>query len=279
MIAKEINESLANHGAGNTVSCLAETSMPMPKKTILSWLLYPLYMLVFVLILLCFEIIQRISLLLGRRCSDAAQLALNWSLFSSLRLLGTRFAFEGNRSFAPDKIYIIVCNHQSMFDIPILAYYFAKLHVRYIAKKELGRRIPAISVRLRNDGSALIDRSNPRQALPEIKRLGQRMQSQKFSVVLFPEGTRARQGVLKEFRPAGLSVLLKETPEAEIIPAAIDGSWQIAAFKHGPIPLGLRIRVRAGESIARSGRSNDEIFALAHQSVKAILNDMRKPGF
>ena len=61
--------------------------------------------------------------------------------------------------------YIIVCNHQSLYDIPPLIWYLRQIHPKFISKKELGRGIPSVSFNLRHGGSLLIDRAKAKDAL------------------------------------------------------------------------------------------------------------------
>jgi 1-acyl-sn-glycerol-3-phosphate acyltransferase len=44
-------------------------------------------------------------------------------------------------------------------------------HCKFVSKKELGKGIPSVSYNLRHGGSALIDRKDPKQAIPEIKKI------------------------------------------------------------------------------------------------------------
>jgi 1-acyl-sn-glycerol-3-phosphate acyltransferase len=69
--------------------------------------------------------------------------------------------------------------------------------------------------------------------------------------VIYPEGTRARGGVLGPFKPAGALALLDAAPDVPIVVVAIDESWRLLRFKLVPIPYGTRVRVRIGAPIAR----------------------------
>lgn len=60
-------------------------------------------------------------------------------------------------------------------------------------------------------------------------------------VCIFPEGTRARDGNMKEFKPAGVLTLLKVMPTALIVPVAITGAWELLRWNFIPVPWGRRI--------------------------------------
>jgi 1-acyl-sn-glycerol-3-phosphate acyltransferase len=249
---------------------------PLPKKTLIARLVYWPYMLLFLGILCFFDIGQRIEIAIRGARSEFFYTCLNRTLVASLRLLGTRIKFEHESPLDPKKLYIIVSNHQSMLDMPLLVCVLGYLRPRYVAKKELAKGSPGISIRLRNDGSALIDRKDARQALPEIKKLGKRMLENGFSAILFPEGTRSRSGSIKEFRPAGFTTLAKSVPDAEIVPVTIEGSWPINAYKLGPIPLGQTIVVRVSPPIARDEKDLKKLLQKARTEIANNLEEIRK---
>ncbi len=233
-------------------------------------------MIVFLGVLIFFDLVQKLLLLVtGKRFHHHAALLLNRSVRATLKLLGTTIHHYSTDSLEAGKPYIIVCNHQSMFDIPILYVFFRRHWPRFIAKRELAKNIPGISVCLRSDGSALIDRKNARQALPEIKRLGATITEGKFAAVIFPEGTRARDGVLKQFHLSGLITLLSAAPTAEVVPVAIDGSWKLQCFRKGPVPLGVKIGLKVGQPISRSEKDSKELAALIESKVRTQLEELR----
>jgi 1-acyl-sn-glycerol-3-phosphate acyltransferase len=120
-----------------------------------------------------------------------------------------------------------------------------------VAKKELARGIPSISYNLRLGGNAVIDRSDRAQALPAIREMGRRAQERGVSVVIYPEGTRARGGDMGPFKPAGALALMEAAPDLALVPVAIDGSWELLRYRMLPVPFGTRVRVHLGAPIAR----------------------------
>ena len=57
----------------------------------------------------------------------------------------------------------------------------------------------------------------------------------------FPEGTRSRDGVMQPLKGAGILAILKELPQATIVPMTVDGSWQIERYRFLPVPVGIRL--------------------------------------
>ena len=169
----------------------------------------------------------------------------------TLHLTGTRFAVERAPGLRAHTSYIFVSNHQSMFDVALLGGTMLTSFPRYVAKKELARGLPSVSFHLREGGNAVIDRNNRQQALAAIRELGQRAEARGVSVVIYPEGTRAREGTLKPFKLAGSLALLEAAPNLAVVPVAVDGSWKIVRHRFLPVPFGTGVRFHLGEPIPR----------------------------
>ncbi|GAA3777787.1 lysophospholipid acyltransferase family protein [Corallibacter vietnamensis] len=156
-------------------------------------------------------------------------------------ILGTRYTFTNPYDIEPNQPLIIVANHQSMYDIPPIIWYMRKYHPKFISKKELGKGIPSVSFNLRHGGSVLIDRKNPKQSLPAIMKFGEYIEKNHRAAVIFPEGTRSKNGKPKAFQTKGLEVLFKKIPSATIVPITINNSWKL--LKYGKYPMGLGANV------------------------------------
>ena len=199
-------------------------------KYIIAVLIFPFYALIFLLLLLFWEIILRVT---PKRLQNIVVRAFNRTIYDSLRILGTSYRVIGQIPELHNYPCIIISNHQSMFDMPWLYTVFNKYHPRYVAKIELAKKIPGISICLRKGGSALIDRKNSKQAFNEIQSLAQRMKDQGFSTIIFPEGTRARDGNLKKFKSSGIKELCTNLGKTVLIPVALDNSWKLMRYKYG----------------------------------------------
>jgi len=112
-----------------------------------------------------------------------------------------------------------------------------KHHVKFVSKKELGKGIPSVSYNLRHGGSALIDRKNPKQAIAEIIQFSKYIKECNRAAVIFPEGTRSRNGFPKPFQKKGLLTLFKYIPNAVVVPITINNSWKM--LRYGKFPMGL----------------------------------------
>lgn len=258
----------------------AETSWAKPAVGPLDYLAYPFFVLSFLGCLLFFDLVQRLALLVSPKMHLRSVCWLNSSLVACLQYtLQTKITLSGSLETDPSRPFnrpcIVIANHQSLFDIPLIHSLFKTRFPKFISKKELAKWIPSVSFNLRHGGNAIIDRSNSRQAIPEIKRLGERTAAENLTVVIFPEGTRAREGKLKEFKAAGLSTLIQLAELADIIPLAIDNSWKLASRKFGPIPRNIELKLSILPALNRQGKSPKELVLEAHNAIAMELDRLR----
>lgn len=210
----------------------------------ISWIFTPAYILVFFLILLVFHVFLLCAAIGGRRAQKHVLDIMNVCIIWNIRVLaGAKFSFVGLPSLPEDRSVIIVSNHQSMYDIPMIMWACRSREVGFISKKELGKWIPSISLALRRLGSVLIDRKDAKGAIRAIEEFGAEKERGRQVAAIFPEGTRARDGVMKGFRPSGLITLMRAMPTAVIQPVAIRGNWRILRYNFAPVPFGTTIEV------------------------------------
>jgi len=240
------------------------------------WLLCLPFLVAFGGVLLVFDPLQRVARLFGQRPQEVVAGYLQIALVWTFRISGTRIEVECPASVLPDTPYLFVSNHQSMFDIPIFGAYMSSSVPKYVAKRELARWIPSISYNLRRGGNALIDRSDREQATQAIRELGEQVVARGVSAVLYPEGTRARTGVVGLFRKAGAETLFAAAPEIPVVPVVIDGSWKLLRFNLIPLPFGTRIRLRLCDPIERSpDEDRSALLFEARDEIKRILEEWR----
>lgn len=239
------------------------------------WILTFPFLLVFGLILLVFDPLQRLARLFGRRPHEIVVGIMQASLVGAFHLCGTRLQIERSPDVAPRTPYILIANHQSLFDIPIIGALLFSNYPKYVSKQELARWLPSISYNLRRGGNAIIDRGDRKSATQAIRELGERSQERGVSVVIYPEGTRARAGALGRFRPAGTLALLAAAPELAVIPVVIDGSWKLLRHNLLPVPFGTRIRLHFGSPIPRSEGDDSALLERARVEIEATLGRWR----
>ncbi len=207
-------------------------------EKIISYPISVVYYICFGLCLVLFHPIQWICLnVFGYQAHKKSVDYLNLLLVRCTNILGTTYSFKNKESIPQNVPIIFVANHQSLFDIIGIIWYLRRFHAKFVSKKELGHGIPSVSYNLRHGGSVLIDRKDPKQAIPVIKGLGEYIEKHKRSAVIFPEGTRSKMGKPKEFAQSGLKILCKYAPSAYVVPISINNSWKMVKF--GAFPMGL----------------------------------------
>lgn len=135
-------------------------------------------------------------------------------------VLGARLDVAGA---IPPGRFVVVSNHQSTADIAILIWALAPLECRFVAKEELGRWLPAVSMALRHFGSALIAREGSREDLARMKAMASDLALWNASAIIFAESTRSRDGSLLPYKAAAVRIVAKESG-LPILPIAIDGT-------------------------------------------------------
>ena len=235
---------------------------------VLQYILNVIYYLLFGLILVAFHALQWLSFnLSGYQAHKKSVDLLNWFLVTNLRLLGTQFHISGDRHFSSDKPHIIIANHQSMYDIPPIIWYLRKLHPKFISKKKLGKGIPAISYNLRHGGSVLIERDNPQQAENAIREIGKYIKKYNRSVVIFPEGTRSKDGKPKRFAKGGLRYLLEECSNAEVVPVSIKNAWKLHRKGMFPLNIGVNYELHVHPPILAADYKFDDLHAQVERTI------------
>ncbi len=246
---------------------------PSPPKSFLAYILTVPFIVVFIGILIVFDPLLRLArVVAGLNGQKKVAEYLNHFLLLSTRMMGTKVQVEGAVAIDRNSPYVIISNHQSLYDIILLADLFRENPPGFVAKKELAERIPSVSYNLRRGYNVLIDRTDAKQALGAIDAFAAFINRDRGAVVIFPEGTRARDGVLKKFRSSGVASLLENAPDAAVIPVTIDGSWKVLAYRCWPIPFGIQVRVKIGKTLNR--KDFPDLRALRAEAFKTVQENL-----
>tara|TARA_B100001996_G_scaffold338178_1_gene290502 strand:- start:1550 stop:2296 length:747 start_codon:yes stop_codon:yes gene_type:complete len=210
---------------------------------IFEYILSIIYYFFFFQLLLIFQPIQWLCYnLFGYNAHKKSVDILNFFLLGSLKILGTRISFKYESKIPKNFPLIFVSNHQSTYDVSPIIWNLREFHPKFVSKKELGKGIPSISYNLKKGGSVLIDRNGEKGVLDQIKKFGENIEKNKWSAVIFPEGTRSKDGNMKKFHHGGLNTLIHSIPSAYIIPLSINNSWKFGRKNYFPLPLGVEIK-------------------------------------
>ena len=191
------------------------------------------------------------SLAVDRRGRLAHWCARIWA-WLILVTTGVRTSARGVELVDRSAPYVFVSNHQSIYDIPVL-FVALPVQLRIIAKASLGR-FPVLGWHLRWTGHLLVDRA--RTGVSTLKQVG-RMMRRGHSLIVFPEGTRSRDGRVGRFR-RGLFLLAIEAG-LPVVPVAVAGTrhvmrkgrlttcpGDVALVVHPPLPTDGLTRADAG---------------------------------
>ena len=211
------------------------------------------------------------SMLIDRRGRLAHGCARAWSRWI-LGTTGVRVDARGLDRVAPDRSCIFVSNHQSIYDIPVL---FASIpaQLRIISKASLGA-FPVIGWHLRWTGHLLVDRKRA-----GVTALGQvaRMIERGDSLIVFPEGTRSRDGRVARFK-RGLFLLAIQAGVA-VVPVAVGGTRHVM-LKGRLMTCPGDVSVVVHDPIPTDGMTRDDAARLAEQAqgvIAATVAELERP--
>jgi 1-acyl-sn-glycerol-3-phosphate acyltransferase len=238
-------------------------------KKIIAYPLSVLYYLCFGLILLIFHPIQWVAFtIFGYQAHKKTVDYLNFFLTSCLYIVGTKITFNNQKNLPKGVPLIFVSNHQGLNDIPPMIWYLRKSHPKFVSKIELGKGIPSVSYNLRHGGAVLIDRKDPKQAISALMKFGKYIHENKRSAVIFPEGTRSRNGVPKRFSENGLKMLVKYAPSSYIVPITVNNSWQLEKNGKFPLTVGVHLQFDVHEPFKSDSLPFAELLKKTEKTVK-----------
>jgi 1-acyl-sn-glycerol-3-phosphate acyltransferase len=151
---------------------------------------------------------------------------------------------------------VLVSNHQSLVDIPLLLAAFPR-PVKFLAKRELGE-IPLFGQAMAAAGNLFVDREDPRDTVQLLREAGGRVRAGSLLIV-FPEGTRSADGSVGEFKAGAF--FIAQRSGMPVVPVYIDGGNK--ALPKGSLrmrPTELFVRVMSPLTVGEgAGGSKEQI--------------------
>lgn len=154
-----------------------------------------------------------------------------------LRVGGTRLYVEGADHLAGGP-YVVVSNHESMWDAPCVVAGLSRLVLRFVAKQSV-MRIPVFGHALRLTGNVSVVRTETEE---DVRRLRRAMQdrARQVSVLFFAEGTRSRDGALHPFKMGPFATALASG--LPVLPVGLAGTLAVLPpdklrLRRGPAAL------------------------------------------
>ena len=179
---------------------------------------------------------------------------------SLVRIAGIRLRVENTHLLDPNQRYILVANHYSYLDIPVI---FAAIPqpIRFMAKASLFK-IPIFGWAIDRAGFIPIDRKNRRTAVKSFDLAVERIRKGN-TIVIFPEEGRSRERKMRPFQRGAFLLALKS--ELPIVPIAVDGTFEVFPARRWSLKPGP-VTVTVTEPIPTIGRTVREKDALAKES-------------
>ncbi len=233
-------------------------------RTIVLFLIYILFSILLVPVLLFCYLMKRSQPIIS---------ISKWALRLGQKVLGISLDVSGEDKIKKEKSYVFMSNHLSLIDGPLL-YMFIPQSVRVLLKKEVFK-LPIIGQAMRQVGFVPVDRKALKGGKESIDRAARLMKEKGFSFLIFPEGTRSRDGKMQRFKRGGFFLALES--QAAIAPVSIDGSYELMP-KGSFFAKKGRIKVIFHQPVSVEGLDRNNISVLRDR-VRAIIQEgLRREG-
>ncbi|MGH8870889.1 MAG: lysophospholipid acyltransferase family protein [Acidimicrobiia bacterium] len=186
---------------------------------------------------------------------------------------GTRLEVEGGENVDPTRSYVVVANHLSALDI-MACLLAVPLPIRFLAKKELFR-IPVLAQGMRMVGIIEVDREARGAVHAEVNRQSKELIEKGRSLIIYAEGTRPRNGVMKSFKKGAFTMAI--SAGLPVLPMSIHGSFE--AWPPGtPLVRGGVIKVMLDKPIETEGLTSSDTGELRDQVREVIAGRVAGMG-
>jgi 1-acyl-sn-glycerol-3-phosphate acyltransferase len=183
-------------------------------RTIIAFLLYVvLAVLLLPVLLVCY---------LGRWSEPLIAIG-KWALSIGSKILAIQVRFSGLERIDKKRPYVFMANHLSLIDGPLI-FWLIPQSIRVILKKEVFR-IPIIGQGMKHVGFVPVDRKRLRGGKKSIERATRLIKEKGFSFLIFPEGTRSRDGEIQPFKRGGFFLALGS--QVPVVPISIQGTYEM----------------------------------------------------
>ena len=230
-------------------------------RSAIMWLIGVVYLKIFLITLIILTYIMK------RDQYDPILQAMDRFLF---KLLFIKVKTEGVEKVDKNQVYVVMGNHVSMFDIPLL---FGFIPVRFNGIEAAEHfKAPIYGHALKRYGNIPINRKNARESFKTILQ-GADMVKKGTSIVILPEGTRSLKPQMGEFKK--FPFILAKKAEAPILPFGFSGLWKINNKTSWLIKPG-KVTMKFGEPIpARvvKEKSIEELMELTRKKIEELITE------
>jgi len=186
-----------------------------------------------------------------------------------LAVSGVHVHVEGLHHIDPNGSYVFISNHLSYMDTPV-ALANIPVQFRFLAKRGLFQ-IPFLGQHLSRAGHIPVPREDPRAAVKTMQIAAEAIKQKKISLLIFPEGGRSHDGVLRPFKEGGAYIAIRAG--VPVVPMAIIGSREVLPYGGGVVEAG-RVTLRILKPIETSGLDLKERGVLTDRARSLILQEL-----
>ena len=182
------------------------------------------------------------------------------------RLMFLPVTVEGLEHIQPGQSYVFVSNHQSMFDVWLI-YGWLPVIFKWLMKAEL-RKVPFVGIACKAAGHIFVDRKNPKAAMESMEDIKKQLKDG-VCTVIFPEGTRTKDGQVGRFKRGAFQIALDL--KLPIIPISLSGCYDVLP-KGKPFVYRRPVRMYVGEpiDITQFENNNDAIDFVRNKVIENV---------
>lgn len=201
------------------------------------------------------------------------RIIVGWSR-SWLVPAGVSIEVRGAERVDTDRSYVVVANHLSNMDI-MVCFVAVPVPVRYLAKKELFR-IPLLAQAMRAIGIVEVDRQHRGAAtIYSVNRQSRMVTERGLSLIIYPEGTRSRQGVLQPFKKGAFTIAVESG--LPVLPVTVHGTHQVWRPGSPWIRRGT-VTVVIDEPIETAGMTRSDVSSLRDRVHAQVAGHLAQLG-
>ena len=156
---------------------------------------------------------------------------------------------EGRENIARGVPYVVTVNHQAMLDIPLM--YVLPFNFKWVSKREV-YKIPIFGMVLWMHGDIAIERGAASSTKKMVHEADDYLKAG-TSVIIFPEGTRTRDGRVHRFKEGAF--LVARSAGVGILPCVIEGTGSLSDGWRLKMPHTFTVRILppvSAEEVART---------------------------
>ncbi len=176
---------------------------------------------------------------------------------------------EGLEKIDPHGSYVFIANHASYYDTPV-ALAHIPVQFRFLAKRGLFQ-IPFLGTHLSRAGHIPVPREDPRAAVKTMQTAAETIQQKKISLLIFPEGGRSHDGVLRAFKEGGAYIAIRAG--VPVVPLVLTGTREVLPYGSGVVKPG-NVRLRILQPIETKGLALKDRGKLTDQVRELIVSNI-----